>query len=359
MMTETLGRAMVASFSGPDGTNQVIQDLAKRLLYASGALGMFHRLRNRNALTVVMYHRVLDPADPRWASCDPDYTVSVAFFEKTLRFFRRHYHFVSLDQVIAARRGQGRLPPRPLLVTFDDGWCDNVDYAMPVLTRERVPAVVFTVADAVGRDEPFFQEQLIAAVRSRRMPAAELHALAKECGVETAADDLATLRGVIAALEKMAPVERERTLAPFSARLVDGQRHMVSVGDLARLRAESVAIGLHGKTHTPMTRAEDLDAELDLARRQLAGALGVAPALLTTLSFPHGRYTPAIVDRARSLGYELMFTSVPSLNAAAPRCPDLLARVGVETESGEEPSGRFRPDWLALRLFRSPLARLA
>jgi peptidoglycan/xylan/chitin deacetylase (PgdA/CDA1 family) len=334
-------------------------DFLKRALYASGALGLFHRLRNRDALTVAMYHRVLDPADARWRSCDPDYTISTRLFEETLRFFRRHYNFVSLDQVLAARRGGARLPPRPLLVTFDDGWSDNADYALPVLERESVPAVVFAVADAVGRDAPFFQEQLIAAHRSGRLPPESLLALASACAVAAASPDLDLLRRVIAALEKMEPAERERTLAPYAQWLLDGQRHMVSAGDLARMRAGPFSIGLHGKTHTPMTRAEDLDAELAQAREVVARHLGVPPADLSTLSFPHGRYAPAIVERARTLGYELMFTSVQALNATEPRCADLIARVGIDTEGAVDGSGRFRPDWLALRLFRRPVERLA
>ena len=41
----------------------MLSDLVKRALYSSGALGLYHRLRNRQQLTVVMFHRVLDPAD--------------------------------------------------------------------------------------------------------------------------------------------------------------------------------------------------------------------------------------------------------------------------------------------------------
>jgi len=337
----------------------LISDLIKRALYASGALGLLHRIRNRDALTVAMYHRVIAPSDPRWETCDPDYTISDELFAKTLRFFKRHYRIVSLDDVAAARRGERALPPRALLVTFDDGWSDNADYALPVLEREGVPAVIFTVADAIGRDAAFWQEQLIAAWRAQRLGEADVAAIAGEARADVSRPGgVDGLRRAIAALEGLGAPERDRILAPYRERLGEARRLMVSPADLSRLRAGGVAIGLHGKTHTPMTRADDVDAELDAARRIVAGHLGVPPGELATLSFPHGRWTPEIVARARALGYQLMFTSVPSLNRTQPGCPDVLARVGVETDLAQDARGRFRPDWMALRFFRRPAERL-
>jgi len=100
----------------------MLSDLVKKSLYGSGLLGLYHRFRNRRSLTVIMFHRVIDPADPRWASCDPDYTLDAALFERCLAFFSRHYNVVSAADVLAARKGGASLPPRALLITFDDGW---------------------------------------------------------------------------------------------------------------------------------------------------------------------------------------------------------------------------------------------
>src|SRR5262245_18551145 len=48
----------------------------KRLLYAGGAFYLYHRLRNRSALTVAMFHRVLSPKDPRWNGALPHWTLA-------------------------------------------------------------------------------------------------------------------------------------------------------------------------------------------------------------------------------------------------------------------------------------------
>ena len=133
----------------------MLKDFARKCLYASGALGLYHRLRNADSLTVVMFHRTLRADDPRWPGCDPDYTLPEALFVDSLRFFRRHYAVVSLADVLRAQREGGGLPPRALLITFDDGWLDNVDYALPALR-----AIGLTVSLGVGAS---FIAALVAA----------------------------------------------------------------------------------------------------------------------------------------------------------------------------------------------------
>jgi hypothetical protein len=108
---------------------------AKKALYVSGALDAWHRRRNRNWLTVIMFHRVLATRDPRWPTSDPEYTLADDLFGHSLDFFKKHYNVVSLADLLAARAGERPLPERALLVTFDDGWSDNEEYALPHLKR--------------------------------------------------------------------------------------------------------------------------------------------------------------------------------------------------------------------------------
>lgn len=340
----------------------MLKDLSKKLLYVSGLLGLYHRVRNADSLTVVMFHRTLSPEDPRWRTCDPDYTLATRWLADSLAFFRRHYHVVSLEQVLASRRTGTPLPPRALLITFDDGWADNADYALPELRKAGLPALMFVVSDAIGTRQPFFQERLIAALRRGALKLADLADAMQPhlAGPWRPRDEsLGELREAIARLERMPAEQREAVLAPFMAALDDGHRHMVTVEELQRLAAGGVALGLHGKTHAPMKHAADLDAELSGARAALAWQLGQPAPNAESMSFPHGSFDDAIAQRARGAGYELIFTSVPVLNPVGNGVGWLLGRTGFETDAVVDASGRFRPDWLALYLFRKPAQRLA
>lgn len=337
----------------------------KRALYYSGALDAYHRARNRDRLTVIMFHRVLSPADPRWRTADPEYSLRDDLFAASLAFFKRHYHVVALDDVLAARAGGPPLPSRPLLITFDDGWSDNEEFALAHLRRAGLPAVLFVVADAVGRDAPFFQERLVGAWRAGRLDAARAAQLWRDAGGDPARtpalagagkDDLEPLREVIAQLERLDAAPRQRLLAGVAAVLDDGVRYMMTATQLRNLAGHFVAIGAHGKTHTPMTKAADLEAELSGARTIIADHLGGRPQPPATMSFPHGAHDDAVVRRAHAAGYRLLFTSVPELPPARGDGPGVLGRVGFTGETITDGRGRFAPELLALHLFRKPHA---
>lgn len=333
----------------------MLADLFKKLLYFSGALGLYHRLRNRRQLTVVMFHRVLDPADARWHTCDPDYTLPVELLARSLAFFRRHYNVVSMQQVLQARRGAAKLPARPLLITFDDGWADNAQFALPALQRAGLPALLFVVADAVGARQPFYQERIFSAWRRGVLAVADLAEALRDVGVppeRLPSDGEQALRVLIARIEGLDATARADVLQRFADRLDDGLTHMVDADDLRRLQGHGVALGLHGRTHAPITSAPDVDSELSGAREALAARLGADAPRGETMSFPHGAHDRTIAERAHAAGYELLFTSVPVLNPVEPQPSWLLGRTGFEARTIADGRGRFRPDWLALYLFR-------
>jgi peptidoglycan/xylan/chitin deacetylase (PgdA/CDA1 family) len=319
----------------------------KRVLYTSGALDAWHRRRNRDRLTVIMFHRVLPVGDARWPTSDPEYTLALDLFEECLRFFKKHYNVVGLDDVLGARE----LPERSLLITFDDGWSDNEEFALPALRRAGLPAVIFVVAEAVGRSQPFWQEQMITAWKSGRLMRPDVDALWKELGprVATHHDELAPVRDVIAAIEQAPAATRERLLDGLGPKLDDGVRYMITKDQLLALAGGRIAIGAHGATHAPLTEVPDVDQELATVKRVLEQHVGKPVA---TLSFPHGKWDERVVARARAQGYRLLFTSVPELPPA--RGAEVLGRVGFTGETITGRDGRFAPELLALHLFRKP-----
>ena len=113
-----------------------MKDLAKRAILASGAL----RLISPSASTaILMYHSVMpDPA----AHADSLGCIlhSETAFRAQMELLARHYHPVSLDEVVASLDGRKELPKRSVAVTFDDGYADNSEVAMPILNRLGIPA---------------------------------------------------------------------------------------------------------------------------------------------------------------------------------------------------------------------------
>lgn len=337
----------------------MVSTLVKRMLYASGALGAFHRIRNTGTLTVAMFHRVLDTRDPRWPGCDPAYALTLEQFRQALDFFQRHYAIVSLDDVLESSLEARRLPSCALLVTFDDGWADTAEYAAPELRRRRMPAVVFVAADAIGAEQPFYQERIVAAWRTGRVDASRLRGAVEAVGGHLScvpAGEMSEVREIVRAVEALDPASRSRFLEALDGPLSVPGRAMVTAADIARLEEAGIAIGAHGSSHEPLTSPVDLDRELGGARASIAGA-STAMAPPSTMSFPHGRHSPEIVEAAHRAGYSVVFTSEPRLNPTRPGLGTVLGRVGFESQDFADGDGRLRAERLALYLFRRPHAR--
>src|SRR5512134_3186190 len=82
-------------------TTSTFKRILKDTLYRLGGLSLYHRIRNRNVLTVAIFHRVLKDGDPRWRTALPQWTITNELFSQCLDFFSRHYNIVALPDVLA------------------------------------------------------------------------------------------------------------------------------------------------------------------------------------------------------------------------------------------------------------------
>ena len=120
---------------------RTIKTLLGRSLFASH----LDALLLREAAVVVAFHRIheTDGAD--------GLTVGVNTFERYCRFFMRRFHVVPLQDLVRRLEG-GRSLNRMLAITFDDGYRDNAQNAVPVLEKLALPATFFVVTQWVGTD---------------------------------------------------------------------------------------------------------------------------------------------------------------------------------------------------------------
>jgi peptidoglycan/xylan/chitin deacetylase (PgdA/CDA1 family) len=96
-------------------------------------------------VTIVTYHYVRPSPRPasRFFALDPD------AFRGQLRYLLRHYTAVRLTDVVEAVRGSRTLPPRPLVLTFDDGYREHYDTVFPILAEHDVRAAFFPIRSAL------------------------------------------------------------------------------------------------------------------------------------------------------------------------------------------------------------------
>ena len=117
------------------------------LLVSTASHASSIRYSGHNELTVIGYHEIIDPAQ----ALDPDYATSPDDFQAQMAWLQRNqFHFVSIDDILASRRGLKPLPSNAVLLTFDDGYRSVYDNAYPVLKAYHAPAVVALVGSWLG-----------------------------------------------------------------------------------------------------------------------------------------------------------------------------------------------------------------
>jgi peptidoglycan/xylan/chitin deacetylase (PgdA/CDA1 family) len=118
----------------------------KRLLGQSLFASHLDALLLRKNAVVVAFHRVQHGTDVA-----DSLTVDPRTFETFCRFFRRHFRVVPLPELVRGLEA-GRTPRRELAITFDDGYRDNFENAVPILETLSLPATFFLVSGWVGSD---------------------------------------------------------------------------------------------------------------------------------------------------------------------------------------------------------------
>lgn len=93
-------------------------------------------------MTILCYHSV----HPRW---DSPLAMEPEAFARQASWLRAHRRVLRLSEALPRLDSTGRLPRGEAVLTFDDGFADNRTHVLPVLTRERLPATVFLVAQTL------------------------------------------------------------------------------------------------------------------------------------------------------------------------------------------------------------------
>lgn len=170
-------------------------------------------------LLVLSYHDIRDDVEP---SGDPDaYATSTYNFAAQLDWLGAHgYTPVDLDAIIAAQRGGPPLPPKAVLLTFDDGLRSHYTHAYPLLKAYGYPAVMAVVTDWVDLSpqrtvdygpRTFGRDDFLTWAQLREMQASGL--------VEVASHSHDLHRGVLANPQgNQTPAAITRIFDPASAR---------------------------------------------------------------------------------------------------------------------------------------------
>jgi len=132
-----------------------MKQILKKLAHRSGVFRLSSRI-NRNVLTILMYHGFSCPKDNIGLINFNGKHLNIAEFENHLKLFKKYCTPISLKAAIFNKR----LPPNPIVLTFDDGYKNNYLYAYPLLEKYNVPATIFVTTGFVDRTNYMWPDRL-------------------------------------------------------------------------------------------------------------------------------------------------------------------------------------------------------
>ena len=139
------------------------------LLRLLGVFSMF-RWVNRNRLTILTYHSVL-PSTRGIDDAEARNVVDAETFAWQMRYLSKNFTCLKLEDAVELLRRRRPLPPNSVVVTFDDGFWNNLGYAFPILRRFGVPATVFVTTGHIGRGtELLWTERVGRILRAAKVP---------------------------------------------------------------------------------------------------------------------------------------------------------------------------------------------
>ncbi|MFB7471450.1 polysaccharide deacetylase family protein [Kitasatospora sp. NPDC056184] len=275
-------------------------------LLRNSPLQPLFRLAARRRLAVLAYHGVDDPR----------------VFALQMERLVRHARPVSPADVEQAVHDGRPLPPRSVLVTFDDGDRTVLTEGLPVLTRLGIPAAAFVVTDLIGGDQPFWWS--------------EAAFLAAHGGTARALADCPP-GGVVRRMKTLADRDRRTALAELreSAGIRAPRQEQLTPDDLRALVRGGVAVGNHTAGHPCLDRCEDdtVRSEVAGAHEALTGWLGQAP---TAFAYPNGNLDPRAEAELRRLGYRAGFLFDHRHDRLLPPHPLRISRLRVNSTTGRD-----------------------
>ena len=241
---------------GVGATGRRVAGTAVRRMRAAWAHWSGRSRRERAALdgsraVILMYHRVLPRAQARHERVEPAMYVDPETFARHVTWLAADFDVRPLSEIVSAFETGRPLPPRACAITFDDGWRDNLEHALPVLEAAGLPATLFAVSDRVGTEGGFWPDET-----ERRLSAAApdvRRSLAEELGLGS---DGASPFAILEFLKGVSEAERPAMLAVLrgcTEDFLDEGRVLVDWDELDRLRDGGFEIEVHGASHAILT----------------------------------------------------------------------------------------------------------
>jgi peptidoglycan/xylan/chitin deacetylase (PgdA/CDA1 family) len=244
---------------------------------------------------------------------------SRTLFEGQIAYIAQHHEVISMPTLLDWLDGGEAVPPNGIVITFDDGYRDVFDSAMPVLNHWNLPATVFVSTGSVDTGRSIWTNKIYHMISETQKPTIRLSVP----GTSDISGKLTTLEmkramamKLTSRFKQLADSEKKECLNRLAEALdLDGSTDpfehlpMLTSDQIKILSGNGFTIGSHTVSHPILSRCteEEQRCELTESKRQIEVWTGEP---CTVAAYPNGQpgdYTDTTKQIARELGYRGVF----------------------------------------------------
>jgi peptidoglycan/xylan/chitin deacetylase (PgdA/CDA1 family) len=307
---------------------------------------------------ILSYHRVVPNIEEAEREAFFGLLVSVETFRRHLEVVKECYEALSLDEAVGVLRGERKTDRAVAVITFDDGYRDVYEHALPVLRELGLPATVFIPTAYANGDKTLDHDRLYWLISKAHRLKLSLHAPLIRAGLPwKQVSDLSAgaapfkqynnlLRQPLSKraeiLDCLEDFLNERPAQyPAGFRLLTWEM----INEMSRA---GVTFGAHTERHPILTLEDEATASREIAasKEALAERLGQP---VNHFAYPNGAYDGKIKEMVARAGFKAALTCDRRINN---RGDDLMAlgRIGLSEESTRGVTGRYSEAVARLRL---------
>lgn len=254
-------------------------------------------------LSILIYHRVpaqVDPLFPEGGDMDS--------FDQQMGLLTDCFRVIPLADAVRGLRSGG-LPSRAACVTFDDGYADNAEIALPILKKYAIPATFF-ISSGVLDGGRMWNDTVIELVRRATGDTLDLGMLnLGSFPVETLAQRRKAIDDLIGQLKHLPPESRQSRVEKMCSIIpVNPPDNLMMTSEQVRsLHGAGMEIGGHTVFHPILASTEKSAARAEIANGKEM-LEGIIRAPVRFFAYPNGKperdYLPEHVAMVRELGFE-------------------------------------------------------
>lgn len=264
-------------------------------------------------LSILTFHRVHALSDTIFPD-EPD----AAHFDRLMNFVARSFNVMTLGDAVS-QLAQGNLPYRALVITFDDGYADNAEVALPILQRHGLAATFFVSTGFLDGGR-MWNDSVIECVRACRQQEIDLEPFGLgRCPLADATERRHAITQLLPRIKYLSLTEREEAIVTLqrACGVTDLPTSlMMSTRQVQVMHRAGMEIGAHTVHHPILATLSASAAEFEISegRNQLQS---IIDAPVDMFAYPNGKpgrdFDQSHVKLLKQLGFRGAVTTAPGV----------------------------------------------